>query len=225
MKEILIILPSRGRPEKIKETITSWKNTTKERSELLVCLDRDDPTVNNYRGHTGISYRVRERARVCPTVNNVVRENPSYKYYAFIGDDHIFRTENWEEIAISKIEGEGKGWGIVYGDDLFQRENLATAAIISANIPKTLGYLAIPETTHLYMDNFWMEIGRGIHRLFYIPEIVIEHMHFEAGKSPKDEQYAEVNSPEMYSHDGQIFSMWKDNQMQKDIEKLLKAMN
>lgn len=223
MRDILLILPTRERPFKVEDSITSWRNTTQGRSDLMICLDKDDPTLKHYIKHEDVLYRIGDRLRVCPTVNKVVEENPDYKYYMFMGDDHVIRTKNWEDLAINQIEENG-GWGIVYGDDKFQGEKLATAAIISGNIPRTLGYLAIPETTHLYMDNFWMEIGRGINKLFYIPEIIIEHMHFEAGKSVKDPQYAEVNSPEMYSHDGQIFGKWKDTQMAQDVVKLQQAM-
>jgi len=232
MKEILMILPSRGRPLKVEDTLVSWQETSTGRSELFLCLDHDDPTWKDYdkslfgekaHGLPVVSYRIGPRLRVCPTVNKVVEEYPDYKYYGFLGDDHVFRTKGWEDLAINKIEENG-GWGIVYGDDKFQGEKLATAAIMSANIPKTLGYMAIPGLTHLYMDNFWMEIGRGINRLFYIPEIVIEHMHFEAGKSPKDPQYAEVNSSEMYSHDGAIFGKWIDVQKAEDVRKLQQAM-
>jgi len=228
MNDILVMLPSRGRPVKIVDSVHAWLHASSNKSDLLLCLDEDDPTLQAYKAlqleGMGAKFRIGERLKVWPTINKVVGENPDYKYYAFIGDDHILRTKGWEDLVINKIENEGKGWGVVYGDDLFQREKLATAVIISANIVKTLGYFALPGLIHLYPDNFWMDIGRGINRLFYMPEIIIEHMHFEAGKSPKDAQYAEVNSPEMYSHDGQIYSEWLKSGKEQDIQKLLKAM-
>lgn len=224
MKDILVILPSRGRPQKAKEAIESWRETQTGHSQILVCTDLDDPTAKDYPQYSDVNYRQAKRAYIGEILNQVVRYE-SYDYYAFIGDDHRFRTKGWDELAIETIQKKGNGTGIVYGDDKLQGENLATAAIVSADIVKALGYMSLPGLRHLYIDNFWMEIGRGIERLFYVPEIVIEHMHFSIGKSVKDELYAQVNSPEMYSHDSQIFNEWKENYKQEDIERIKEAMN
>ena len=224
MKDILVILPSRGRPEKAKEAIDSWQKTETGYSQLLVCTDHDDPLAKNYPQYYNVNYRQANRSYIGDIINQVSKDE-IYDYYAFIGDDHRFRTKGWDQLAIETIEKKGNGWGIVYGNDLLQGEKLATAAIVSGNIVRALGYMSLPGLHHLYIDNFWMEIGRGIDRLFYVPEIVIEHMHFSVGKSEKDDLYAQVNSPEMYSHDSQIFSEWARNYKQEDIERIKKKIN
>jgi hypothetical protein len=46
-------------------------------------------------------------------------------------------------------------------------------------------------------------------------------MHYVAGKSEKDEQYAEVNSSEMYKKDQDTFVEYVKNDLKSDLEKLI----
>ena len=63
------------------------------------------------------------------------------------------------------------------------------------------GGMVPPDMIHLYLDNFWMTLGKDLNALRYIPEVVLEHLHPVAGKAEWDDQYREVNAPEVYSAD------------------------
>ena len=218
-----MLLPSRSRAEKIEPCIEAWRQTHKQ-SDLLVLLDDDDPELKKYKRHDDVMYDVGQRIRMCPTVNRAILDYPNYKYYGFIGDDHIFRTDAWDQKLISAIENKGDGWGIAYGNDLLQGARLATHCVMSKNILDAVGYMAIPGLTHLYMDDFWMNLGANIDRLFYEPEVIIEHMHYSIGKSEEDALYTEVNSYDMNSHDKVVFDYWKNNDMLRDVYKVKEAM-
>jgi len=221
--KVLMLLPSRSRSEKIEHCIDAWR-ATKEQSDLLVLLDDDDPELDRYQRHSDVLYHVGPRIRMCPTVNQAVKDYPNYKYYGFIGDDHLFRTDGWDKKFISIIENKGNGWGIAYGDDLLQGEGLATHCVMSKNIIDSIGYMAIPGLVHLYMDNFWMTLGTSIARLFYEPSVIVEHMHFTAGKSAADALYVEVNSHDMYVSDELTFNNWKENDLESDVSKIKSNM-
>lgn len=216
MKPILMICPSRERGEKIKSVLDAWKETTEGLSDLLIAIDSDDPQIEAYKSLHEVLLDIDEPIRMCPTVNRCLKKYPNYKYYGFIGDDHLFRTK-WETPMIEAV-GE---MGIAYGDDLLQHERLATHCLMTANIPNKLGYMAIPGLIHLYMDNFWMELGRGINSLHYLPDVVIEHMHPGAGKSTFDARYQAVNTGEIDQHDHQVFRDWFMNQMSEDVRKCI----
>jgi hypothetical protein len=218
-----MLLPSRSRAKKIEDCIDAWRATHKQ-SDLLVLLDDDDPELKQYKRHDDVMYDVGSRIRMCPTVNRAILDHPEYKYYGFIGDDHLFRTDGWDQKLISAIENKGNGWGIAYGNDLLQGARLATHCVMSKNILDVVGYMAIPGLTHLYMDDFWMNLGANIDRLFYEPEVIIEHMHFSIGKSEEDPIYTEVNSYDMNSHDKLVFDHWKNNDMLLDVYKVKEAM-
>lgn len=222
-KEILIICPTRGRVQNAKEVYRAWKETTSGRSHLLFCVDPDDEALGGYKEQAGelfdFGLRVGTiRKRLCPWVNHAFDLYPNYKYYCFIGDDHRFRTKGWEDAAIDKI-GD---WGIWYADDKFQGVRLATQAVISGNIPRTIGYLAIPGLIHLFMDNFWMELGFDCGFLHYDENHVIEHMHPAAGKAEGDDHYVESNSH--FTHDQKVFNLWSEEQRAKDVAAIKEAM-
>ena len=54
-----------------------------------------------------------------------------------------------------------------------------------------------PGMIHLYFDNFWLDFGRAMGKITYLPDVIIEHMHPAVGKAVLDAGYQEVNAPEM----------------------------
>ncbi len=199
----------------------TWK-ATKSRSDLYIILDNDDPQLNSYQRHQGVTYITIPRMNMCPKVNAALRFVTNYKYLAFMADDIQFRTTDWDAKAIKMIEDHG-GWGIFYGDDLFQGSRLPTHWVISANIVRLLGWMMLPSLWHLYCDNVMQELGRSLDMLYYDPGVVWEHCHFQASKSPRDEIYSIVNSPAYADHDRAAFELWRQNGKNKDIQKILAA--
>jgi hypothetical protein len=223
----LLIVPTRGRPDRIADTIQGWREHSTAGTKLLLCLDRDDERLDEYieaaadAGDYGL--RIRDRERMIPTLNTAAVVNAAtYDYIAFMGDDHVIRTPAWDELLIRTLEDELQGWGIAYGNDLLQGAGLATAALVSSKVIRALGYIAPPGLIHLYMDDAWMRLGEACGFLRYRPDVVIEHMHFTAGKSQVDDRYAEVNSPEMYSADKAVFDKWMRQDLPSAVERIQK---
>ncbi len=216
----LVILPSRGRPEKVAEAIELLKDNSVI-SDLCVAIDDDQSDM--YPRIDDVIYEVNPRLRMNGTLNLVATKYADkYETIYFLGDDHMVRTKCWDEKLYEPIKA--RGYGLAYGDDKFQGKNLATAVMMSTNIIRTLGFMAPPKLIHLYMDNFWMSIGQALACIDYVPEVVVEHMHFAAGKSVKDEQYAEVNSSEMYKVDQETYIEYVKNDLKGDLEKLIKEV-
>jgi hypothetical protein len=93
------------------------------------------------------------------------------------------------------------GIGIVYGDDLLQRDRLPTQCAVTADIVRVLGWMAPPTLTHLAVDDWWLRLGQQADCIRYLPAVVVEHMHPVAAKAAWDAGYARVNSPGMYQRD------------------------
>jgi len=218
-KSILIILPSKNRPEKIEGFYKSWRKTNNGRSEILACLDENDQKLGEYKIHRDISFDVGKGGSFTIVCNRAFNNYSNYQYYFIASDDHRFRTKNWEKKFINVIKKNG-GKGIAYGNDLLQRKNLATSAFVSGNIFRALGFVALPNLIHMYTDSFWTEIGKQINKLFYFDEVIIENMHFSVGKSQEDKQYKSVNNKKVAEHDRKVFEEWKMTNMKKDIIKI-----
>lgn len=218
-----VLVPSRGRPSNIARLAESWF-TTGATADLVVCVDSDDPELLGYQhvaADYGFALRVGEPSRIGPILNDVAPAiAPGYDVVGFMGDDHLPRTEGWD----ATIEANSSLWTVVYGNDLLQGPNLATAAFLGTGIVQTLGKFVPHGFEHLYLDNFWMSIGRGLGTLTYLPDVVIEHLHYINGKAEQDALYAEVNSAGMYQRDGQRWADYLNDGLLDDLASLRAAM-
>lgn len=205
MTGLITIVPTRGRPEAARALADEYARTkTGDDTDLIFGIDDDDPLRTEYAHHMigapgAPLMRVGPRVRMGPTLNHLATQWASrhFDVVGFMGDDHRTRTKGWDEDVIRVLQAEP---GVAYGDDGIHGPNLPTAVWISASIIRSLGYMAPPGLTHLYLDNFWLELGRATN-LHYLPHLSIEHLHPIAGKAEWDAGYVAVNSGEMQAHD------------------------
>lgn len=221
---MLVIVPSRGRPDNIAELIDAWQQT-RTYASLQVIVDDDDEMVERYEMvmeevPSWASLEITPRKRLGPTLNEyAVKAAPLYDVIGFMGDDHRPRTAEWDRRFAGGLAQVG-GVGVVYGNDLFQGPNLPTAVWMSSCIVENLGYMVPPGMVHLWLDNFWRDFGNGLGRLVYLHDVVIEHMHPQAGKSEWDPGYVEVNSGAVWTADEETYKAYQATTLQSDIDKI-----
>jgi len=210
---MLYIVPSRGRPDNIRALIEAWE-ATRDEAKLWVCVDEDDPKLEEYEALTlpgWVCVSVAERMRLGGTLNywsSVALHDPrNHQAIGFMGDDHRPRTPHWDTAILESIAAAG-GTAVVYGNDLLQGRNLATAVAISTNIVAALGYMVPPGMTHLFLDNAWGDMGRTCGNFIYRDDVIIEHVHPVAKKTTWDPLYEEVNSQAMWSADEKAYHSW-----------------
>lgn len=225
--DLLVIIPTRGRPRAVPEIVQAWDDTGAT-ADLLFCVDKDDPELAGYKAHAKAladDGRVRfvfwARKRLVGTLNQAaVKNTPDYRFLAFMGDDHRPRPADtpWDERIRVCLSG---GPGIVYGNDLLQGEAMATAVAMTSDIVATLDYMAPPAMVHLCVDLCWLDWGRGMGRITYLPDMVIEHLHPANGKAELDQGYEEANSPERASADSAAYYDYRDGGgLEADLVKL-----
>jgi hypothetical protein len=222
---MLVIVPSRGRPDNVADLVKVF-GETRSYAELLIVVDDDDELLERYElvmedTPDWACLRVTPRKRLGPTLNEfAVQHTLAYDIIGFMGDDHRPRTHHWDQRMAGAIAHVG-GVGLSYGNDLIQGVNLPTAVWMSSCIIETLGYMVPPGMVHLYLDDFWKALGLRLQRLTYVSDVVIEHMHPVAGKAPWDDRYAEVNSGALYENDGKVFQAYLQQTLQADAEKVV----
>ena len=205
MKDMAIIVPTRGRPSNIEDLLFSLQETDTV-SDLVIVVDDDDPEIDHYRELSPAQMIVLPRegkgmAKPLNKASSMLADD--YRQFCFIGDDHRPRTQAWDKLFIDELDRLGVG--LVYGNDLLQGEGLATAVAMTGNIVKALGGMVPPGLIHLYLDNFWMKLGKDLGAMTYLPEVILEHLHPIAGKAEWDEGYKAVNAEEIYSADAKAF--------------------
>lgn len=184
--------------------------------ESLKSLDR-------YRGdpaHIHVDICQSTVTGMCAALNQAARylvngEIPAYAY-AFMGDDHRPRSSGWDGAYLTELQRLGSG--LVYGNDLLQGANLPTQVAMTSDVIRQLGHMAPDVLKHLYLDNYWIDLGRSAECIVYLPDVIVEHVHPAAGKTEMDDDYRRVNAAEMYEHDGNAYRKYiEDGFMARDV--------
>jgi hypothetical protein len=223
MPDLVVIVPSRGRPEAAVALVQHFADTCTGGTRLLFAIDESDPTAERYAEATGVlppGHRVIVNVLYCPSTSMVEALNAaagSAAWYGgeyaigFMGDDHRPRTYGWDSAYLAALRELGTG--IVYGNDLLQGERLPTQCAMTADIVRALGYMAPPMLRHMYVDNFWMDLGSAAGCLRYLPDVIVEHVHPLGGKVAWDEGHKRVNAAAVYSADEQAYQQFVGEQM------------
>jgi hypothetical protein len=220
MNTNLVIIPSRSRPESIERAVKALK----ENSIISdICVAIDDDQADLYPRLDGVIYEVNPRLRMNGTLNLVANKYADkYETIFFMGDDHLPSTHQWDHFLSGAIAS--KGYGLAYGNDLFQGKNLATAVMMSTNIIRSFGFMAPPKLVHLFMDNFWMLLGMDLDAIWYFDDVIIEHLHFLAGKSQVDAGYIENNSNDVGIADRQELARYIESTYQADLARFKESI-
>jgi len=190
--KILTICPSLNRPNMLKEMVDSFDATITTDNTLIVV---DDP--------------------ITPTecFNKVLLDNSNYDFYHLTNDDVIYKTKGWDDLLSRK----GK---ICYGNDTIQGDALCTFPMIDGDIVRCLGWLQLPTLKKYCGDVVWMELGRRLNCLKYVPDVEIEHRHFVNGKRENDDP----NFWGTYGYDKEAFLEWFTTSAVFDTEAIRRYM-
>jgi len=220
MKEMIILVPTRGRPSNAVELLAEHEKLSTH-SDILFIIDANDPEHDQYEfevgAHKCMTIENETRGMAYPinkAANAIVKEN-KYQYFAFLGDDHRPRTAGWDGILIQAMQRRPS---MAYSNDLLQGERLPTMITMTSDIVAALNGMVPPKMKHLYLDNFWKKLGQDLGALTYLDHVIVEHMHPVAGKAEWDEGYKEVNATEIYAFDALAYQ----NYIQSEAYELLK---
>jgi len=240
MADLVVVVPSRGRPQQARELADAFQQTCTADTELMFAVDDNDNTLPQYQelAATPSGFPGPTLARLFPRISVGVVDEPANMVRAlnqaavavatlfaptpyaigFMGDDHRPRTIGWDTDYLNVLRDLQTG--VVYGDDLLQGRRLPTQCAMTTDIVRALGYMAPPALTHLYVDNFWLSLGEQAQCIKYLPDVVVEHRHPVAGKAQWDEGYMRVNDPAMFSRDEAAFAEYCHTSLLDDVQKV-----
>lgn len=229
--ELSVIIPSRNRPQAVQQLAESFAATCSAWTSLILVVDEDDADVSFYKDaveaakstFAAIELLVQDEGGNMITGCNVGASralDTTRDALAFMGDDHRPRTRGWDRAYLDALKLRP---GIVYGNDLLQGEYLPTQFAVSARIVENLGFLAPPTLIHLYMDDYWLRMGRLCECITYLADVVVEHMHPAAGKADTDAGYERVNAHEINRGDRAALNAHMDAFVDRDMEAIYTA--
>jgi hypothetical protein len=212
MSDLLVIVPSRGRPKSIARMLDSVHETRMAGTHLHVCVDEDDPELASYgrvmeqAGQDGDVLETGPRKGLAAWTNVIaVRRAREYPYLASLGDDMVPRTLGWDKALIRGITDMG-GTGFTYPWD-GMREDIPEAVVLSSDIVIALGWMCGP-TSHWYVDDIWADLGRGAGCLRHLRVISVKH-EWKADQTAKE-------SGEKITADRDAYYRWRREPVTED---------
>ncbi len=223
--ELAVVIPTRGRPGQTRALVDAIRHTATTYPLVILSTDADDPTLRAYETITDATRCVvmvvnGQPAGHVAAINVAAHLAVANGVFAIakLDDDHMPLTHGWDAELLAALRDLGSG--IVYANDLLQGQSLPTAVAMTTDIVRELGFMGPPTLRHLYVDNFWKDLGEAAGCLRYLPDVVIEHRHPFAGKAPMDEGYRRANAPSSYDNDGSAYNDYRATEFDADVVKV-----
>lgn len=209
--DVLVLTPTRERPDEARRLYDNVLSTAHGRTGVVFGVDDDD---RSYDGITDLPIVRGPRKGLAAWTNELAFRfgTGRYRGLASFGDDHVPLTPGWDLRLLAALDVIGGG--IAYGDDLAMRQRLPTAPVISSEIVAGLGWMCEPAIRHQFTDNVWLLLGQAARCLVYVPQVVIEHRHWSAGKAPSDDVYRHGFSS--WAADETAFNDWRVTASHRD---------
>lgn len=230
MADLVVIVPSRGRPQAAYELADAFQATATADTKLVFAVDHDDPSFAAYEEASNTAtVQIGEPGNGQPSsmvkalnayaLHEALADDPPFAI-GFMGDDHRPRTVGWDKEYLDALRELGTG--IVYGNDLYQGQKLPTQCAMTADIVRSLRQMCPPALRHMYVDNYWLDLGIAADCLTYLPDVVIEHMHPIVGKADWDAGYRRVNDRQVYDTDAVAYGEYEaSGRFAADVAKVL----
>ena len=220
MPDLLVIVPSRGRPRNIARLLDSVRETRRIGTLVHVAVDEDDETLPHYRavmdkaGADGDVLETGPRKGLCAWTNEVAaRRAREFPFLASFGDDHVPRTPGWDAALVRAITDMG-GTGFSYPWD-GTREDIPEAVVMSSGIVSALGWMCEPGLSHWYPDQVWADLGRAAGCLRHCRAVAVDHVHPATGQARAD-QTTRDNSRSLGA-DRDAYWAWRRTRMAGDV--------
>ena len=188
MKDLLLVVPSRGRPGNIARLRDAMKETCQGDTWLEVGLDADDPARGEY--PDGVSYTVLAGVHKVTAWCNVlaVPEASAFRYLGHFGDDNVPRTPGWDTQVMEALEKTP----FAFANDQYPGRTPGTLSchiFMRSEVVRALGYFGPPSIAHMYVDVAWYAWGTAC-GITYLHDTLIPHLHYTTGQSGHDQTYA-----------------------------------
>lgn len=206
-KKLLVLCPSRGRPERIIGMIESFERTTNhDMTRIQVLLDKDDQTVPQYFKILPDFVRVKvydrkyDHTLTTEILNRAFKEDDNFGFYSVTNDDMEYLTEGWDEkLCVKGKVSTGIEDNIVkkYGEDFIAGvhvKGFPQVSVIDGDIVRALGWVQYPKLKHSAGDNVWYWIARRMGILHIDESVHYRHRSAYFNDGEEDETFKKTSA-------------------------------
>lgn len=219
--EMLVIIPTRGRPAQLQRFLEAFAATRRADTDLLVALDDDDRQA--YDGVAlpeGAWVASAPRAWLGPKVNRyAVPAAWRYPVIGMLADDVVPENIGWDRLILDALETPGVAW-----PHDGRRSDIPEHPFISSAIVQALGWFYEPSLCHYWTDNVWADLGLLAGCLRPVAEAAVRHLHYAAAPGfpggatagvRRDRTYADAEENER--RDQAAYLTWRRNGLAADV--------
>lgn len=212
---ISVLCPTRGRPKECAEMVRTAADTSLGEVEVLLYLDEDDPTVNDYAKQVPLNLDA-GRVRVRPLFGrrdglgrawNRLAANAAGDVLKMGNDDERYQTPGWDGLISAALSRFPLGLGVVWGADGVRNACQCLFPCTGVEWRRRLGHWT-PECFRFYYHDTWIwDIARLVGRTQYLPSVRIPH------HASQDGLYRETHTRAMIEADGRT---WQETALERE---------
>ena len=190
---ITLCVPSRGRPERFRQTLESATRTATQRVECVLVLDKDDETAKSYpRGSKYLRKLYVDRPQNMSALWDLAAHEATGDIVMLCADDVIFETEGWDERVEQEFANVPDEILMVYTDSGADRRPILPF------VSRRWVEITDEFTPHDYQgwmaDEFIWAIAVELGRVVFLEDVMIRHHQFEE----IDETYSTANARRLF---------------------------
>jgi len=196
---ISIVVPTRGRVALLGRLLDSIADTAArpDRLQIVLRIDRDDlPTAAVEHPRLDLVKLIGPPAKMGQMTRQCCRAATG-KYVLLLNDDAVCRTPGWDQSILEPFAAFDDGIALVWCNDLFRGALIPNFPLLSRATCELTGGVCPGDYSRDYIDTHLFDIFKkleafGRRRCVYLPDVVIEHLHHEAGKAELDDTYVKA---------------------------------
>lgn len=195
--KISILVPTRKRMNNRLTLLFSILSTVSDISNVNVYygVDKDDPTLDVIKKISNaipclkiIEIENKGEFLGLGKLWNILADNSTEEIISMIGDDMVFKTENWDLEILKEFKNMPNDCiKAVHCNDEFHKSKLAVNLFCHRKYADILGGFMREEFKINWVDQWLHQVFSAFDRLVYRDDITIEHRHWVLGKNKKDD--------------------------------------
>lgn len=187
---ISILHPSRQRPDKSWRVTRDWISKAGSDVELIVSIDDNDPTRNDYQRHYLQADPMTTRLISNPNRSAIDAINNAAKVakgdIMIVVSDDTECPHDWANKILRAVIGR-KDYVLRVADGI--QDWIITAPIIDRHYYNRFGYVYNPEYAHMFSDTEFTHVADMLGKIIRRDDIMFRHAHPCKGLATMDEVY------------------------------------
>jgi len=234
MKKLLVICPSRARVNRLMDMIKSFNKTVNsEHTDLLILLDKDDSSLEEYLNKIPLYIRFQvfdrtdDKTLTTEIINRVFELNKEYEFYSVTNDDIEYVVEGWDEaLCVKNKLSSGREYHANkrFGD--YRRKTrthkgvFPYTSVICGDLVRKVGWLQYPGIVHSHGDGIWYNLVKKLEVFNPNPKyLYIHHSHYY-NDGEYDETARRTDCFNALEEDFKISTRWKHHKMMDLIKRI-----